>query len=154
MRALLQRVTSASVTVDGQITGEIGAGLLVLIGFRKTDTPGEGDWMIRKILAARIFNDEAGKMNKSVVDIRGEILLVSQFTLYGDLKQGTRPGFSDSMPGEAAREFYAKWVANFRGLCGLKIQEGQFAADMKVRLLNDGPVTILIEKEAETPREG
>lgn len=146
MRALLQRVTSASVTVDGTVIGEIGAGLLVFIGFGKTDTPAEGDWMIKKILAARIFSDEAGKMNKSVVDINGAILVVSQFTLYGDLKQGTRPGFSDSMPGEQARDFYAKWVASLRGACALKIQEGQFAADMKVQLLNDGPVTIWIEK--------
>lgn len=150
MRALLQRVTSASVTVEGNVVGEIGPGLLVFIGFGKTDTAVEGDWMIKKILAARIFCDEAGKMNKSVVDINGAILIVSQFTLYGDLKQGTRPGFSDSMPGDLAREFYANWVASFRSLCTLKIQEGQFAADMKVQLLNDGPVTIWIEKSAGT----
>lgn len=150
MRALLQRVSSASVTVDGQVVGQIGAGLLVLIGFHKLDTPAEGDWIIKKILAARIFQDAEGKMNRSVVDINGELLLVSQFTLYGDLSKGTRPGFSDSMPGEQAREFYAKWVAAFRAACSLKIQEGQFAADMKVQLLNDGPVTILLEKNAGT----
>jgi D-tyrosyl-tRNA(Tyr) deacylase len=148
MRALLQRVSSAQVTVDAEVTGAIGPGLLVFIGFHKNDTPAEGDWMIRKIVTLRIFEDDAGKMGRSVQDINGGILIVSQFTLYGDLRKGTRPDFTDSMPGPLARDFYARWVAAFRQACALKIEEGRFAADMKVQLTNDGPVTIMIEREA------
>src|SRR5258706_14404743 len=102
MRALLQRVTSASVTVDGQVTGAIGRGLLVLIGIHRDDRSADGEWLAGKILQARIFEDDAGKMNRSVTDIRGELLIVSQFTLYGDLRKGTRPSFSDSMAGDGA----------------------------------------------------
>lgn len=148
MRALLQRVSQAQVTVDGQVTGAIGAGLLIFIGFHKNDTPAEGEWMIRKILTLRIFSDDAGKMGRAVQDINGGLLIVSQFTLYGDLRKGTRPDFTDSMPGPLARDFYANWVAAFRQATPLKIEEGRFAADMNVQLSNDGPVTILIEREA------
>src|SRR6185295_2990176 len=117
MRALLQRVSSASVTVDGKVTGQIDRGLLVLLGIRKDDTPADGEWTAKKILQARIFEDDAGKMNRSVVDIAGGLLVVSQFTLYGDLSKGTRPSFSDSMPGEQAKAFYADWVAKLRQSC-------------------------------------
>jgi D-tyrosyl-tRNA(Tyr) deacylase len=145
MRALLQRVSSASVTVDGQITGQIERGLLVLLGIHKNDTPENGEWLAKKILQARIFEDDAGKMNRSVADIGGGLLIVSQFTLYGDLSKGTRPSFSDSMPGEQARVFYTDWVAKLRQTCSLKIEEGIFAATMQVKLVNEGPVTILID---------
>jgi D-tyrosyl-tRNA(Tyr) deacylase len=145
MRALLQRVSSASVNVDGQVTGEIERGLLVLLGIHKNDTPADGEWLAKKILQARIFEDDAGKMNRSITDIAGGLLIVSQFTLYGDLSKGTRPSFSDSMPGEQARLFYADWVAKLRQTCSLKIEEGRFAATMQVNLVNEGPVTILID---------
>src|SRR5947209_17332095 len=107
MRALIQRVSSASVTVDGQVTGSISRGLLVFVGIHKDDTPGDGDWLAQKILQLRVFEDDVGKMNRSVTDIGGELLVVSQFTLYGDLRKGTRPSYSDAMAGEAARGFYA-----------------------------------------------
>lgn len=145
MRALLQRVSSASVTVDGQITGQIERGLLVFLGIHKNDTPDDGDWIARKILAARIFEDDAGKMGRSVQDIGGGLLIVSQFTLFGDMRKGNRPDFTDSMPGTQARDFYAGWVVRLRQSCTLKIAEGVFAAHMDVQLVNDGPVTILLE---------
>ena len=145
MRALLQRVASASVTIDGQIVGSIGRGLLVLVGINKDDLPADGDWLAAKIVQARIFEDDAGKMNRSVANIGGELLIVSQFTLYGDLRKGTRPSFSDSMPGESARELYANWVAKLRGMTNLKIEEGRFAVSMQVALVNDGPVTLLLD---------
>jgi len=147
MRALLQRVSSASVTVDGRVTGEIGAGLLVLLGIHKDDTPADGEWLAKKILEARIFSDDAGKMNRSVTDIGGGVLVVSQFTLYGDLSKGTRPSFTDSMPGAAAKTFYENWMTALRAQTTLKVQEGVFAADMKVALVNDGPVTIWIDSK-------
>ncbi|HYF50950.1 MAG TPA: D-aminoacyl-tRNA deacylase [Planctomycetota bacterium] len=145
MRALLQRVSSASVTVDGQIVGQIGRGLLVLLGIHKDDTASDGERIAKKILQARIFEDDAGKMNLCVSDIKGELLIVSQFTLYGDLSKGTRPSFSDSMPGEAARAFYADWVTKLRAQCPLKIEEGRFAATMQVSLVNEGPVTLMLD---------
>lgn len=147
MRALLQRVSSASVTVDGRVTGEIGSGLLVLLGIHKDDTDADGTWLAKKILECRIFPDDAGKMNRSVTDIGGGLLIVSQFTLYGDLKKGTRPSFTDSMPGAAAKVFYESWVKALRAQTILKVEEGIFAADMKVALVNDGPVTIWIDSK-------
>jgi D-tyrosyl-tRNA(Tyr) deacylase len=145
MRALLQRVSSAQVSVDGQVVGAIGPGLLVLVGIHKTDTVQDGDWIAQKILSIRIFEDEAGKMGRSVQDIGGGLLVVSQFTLYGNLTKGTRPDFGDSMPGNLARDFYAAWVKKLRETCTLKIEEGIFAAKMEVSLVNDGPVTIMID---------
>jgi D-aminoacyl-tRNA deacylase len=145
MRALLQRVSSASVTVDGQITGAVERGLLVLLGIHKEDTEKDGEWVLKKILAARIFEDDAGKMGRSVQDINGGILVVSQFTLYGDMHKGNRPDFTDSMPGPQAKEFYGAWMMKLRQSCALKVEEGIFAAKMEVKLVNDGPVTILID---------
>lgn len=133
--------------VDGKITGAIGPGLLVFVGIHKTDTPEAGEWLAQKILAARIFEDDAGKMGRSVQDIGGGLLIVSQFTLYGNLSKGTRPDFGDSMPGALARDFYAAWVAKLRGMCALKIEEGVFAAKMEVSLVNDGPVTLIIDSK-------
>jgi len=145
MRALLQRVSSAQVSVDGQVVGAIGPGLLVLLGIHKADTDADGDWIARKILAIRIFEDDAGKMNRSVQEIGGALLVVSQFTLYGSLLKGTRPGFSDAMPGPQAKVFYDAWVAKLRQSCTLEIKEGVFAATMAVQLVNDGPVTIMLD---------
>ena len=146
MRALLQRVSSASVTVDGQVVGSIGRGLLVLVGIHKDDVlAGAGPWLVNKILQARVFQDDAGKMNLSVTDVGGELLVVSQFTLYGDLRKGTRPSYSDAMPGEAARAYWPEWVRMLRGTTSLKVAEGVFAATMSVALVNEGPVTVMIE---------
>jgi D-tyrosyl-tRNA(Tyr) deacylase len=146
MRALLQRVSRASVTVDGRITGSIERGLLALVGIHKDDTLiADGQWLAAKILQARIFEDDDGKMNRSIADIKGELLLVSQFTLYGDLHKGTRPSYSDAMPGEAARAFWTEWVSQLRAMTKLKVAEGIFAAMMRVELVNEGPVTVMID---------
>ena len=146
MRAVIQRVSRAAVRVDGQTVGEISRGLLVLLGIGKTDLPAASDWMIDKILKLRIFADEADKMNRSVTDIAGEILVVSQFTLYGDLEKGTRPSFSEAMPPDEARKFYDEFMAKLRSATGLPVAEGRFAAMMDVELVNDGPVTIILER--------
>jgi D-tyrosyl-tRNA(Tyr) deacylase len=146
MKAVIQRVSRASVRVDGQTVGEIGRGLLVLLGIGKTDLPAASDWMIDKILKLRIFADEAGKMNRSVADIAGGILIVSQFTLYGELEKGTRPSFSDAMPPDEARKFYDEFMARLRAATALPVAEGRFAAMMDVELVNDGPVTIILER--------
>src|SRR5206468_9140394 len=131
-RALIQRVSRASVTVEGQVTGAISRGLLVLVAIHKDDTlTAAGDWLAQKILQLRVFEDDAGKMNRSVTDVQGELLVVSQFTLYGDLRKGTRPSYSDAMPGDAARAFYANWVNKLRSMTTLKIAEGVFAATMQ-----------------------
>jgi D-aminoacyl-tRNA deacylase len=145
MRAVLQRVSSASVTVDGRITGQIDAGLLVLVGLHKDDKWKDGEWIARKILDCRIFPDSDGRMNRSVTDTGGGVLIVSQFTLLGNVEKGTRPSFIDSMPAEKAKTFYEKWVKELRAATALKVEEGVFAADMKVALVNDGPVTILLD---------
>jgi D-tyrosyl-tRNA(Tyr) deacylase len=145
---LIQRVSSAQVSVDGQAVSAIGRGLLVLLGIHKNDTEADGDWIARKLVALRIFEDEAEKMNRSVQDIGGALLIVSQFTLYGSLLKGTRPGFSDSMPGEQARVFYNAWLAKLRQSCNLEIKEGVFAAKMAVQLVNDGPVTLMLDSRS------
>lgn len=146
MRAVIQRVSGASVRVNGAIVGEIGRGLLVLLGIGKNDTPAASDWMIDKLLKLRIFADQAGKMNRSVTDIAGGILVVSQFTLYGELDKGTRPSFSDAMPPDTARAFYEDFMTKLRATTTLPVAEGRFAAMMDVELVNDGPVTISLER--------
>jgi D-tyrosyl-tRNA(Tyr) deacylase len=152
MKAVVQRVSRAAVRVDGQTIGEIGRGLLVLLGVGKGDTEADADWMINKLLNLRIFPDDADKMNRSVTDIGGEILVVSQFTLYGDVRKGTRPSFSDAMPPAEAEKLYNEFMAKLRKATplhpapsGIKIAEGKFAAMMDVELVNDGPVTIILE---------
>lgn len=145
MRALLQRVSYAHVSVDNEVISTIGNGLLILVGIHKSDAAVDGGWIIRKVLSARIFEDESGKMGRSIVDIGGEILIVSQFTLYGEMRKGTRPDFSDSMAGSLAREFYNQWVADFRKACSLTLREGRFAATMKVQSVNEGPVTLMLD---------
>jgi D-tyrosyl-tRNA(Tyr) deacylase len=146
MKAVVQRVSHAAVRVDGQIVGEIGCGLLVLLGIGKTDAPAVCDWMIDKLLKLRIFPDDAGKMNRSVTDIAGGILVVSQFTLYGELEKGTRPNFSSAMPPDEARKFYENFMAKLRAATTLPVAEGKFAAMMDVELVNDGPVTIILDR--------
>ncbi len=144
MRALLQRVTEASVTVDGEIVGEISNGLLVLICAMQGDTEAQADKMAAKVARCRIFDDDAGKMNRSVTDIGGSALVVSQFTLAADTRSGNRPGFSTAAApkdGERLYEYFAQKLADE----GVPVQKGRFAADMKVRLLNDGPITIWME---------
>ena len=144
MRAVLQRVTEASVTVEGKITGQIGPGLLVLLGVGKGDTEKDLDFMVDKIPALRIFEDAAGKMNLSLMDTSKALLAVSQFTLFADTKKGRRPSFIDAMEPEEAKRMYALFCERCRAL-GISVQEGVFAADMKVALVNDGPVTICLD---------
>lgn len=146
MRAVVQRVSEASVTVDGEITGGIGHGILVLLGIHQNDTEEQMRWIADKICKLRIFSDEEGKMNRSVTDISGGILVVSQFTLYGDVRKGTRPSFIESAPPDIAEAMYEKFVDYLKKNSGLDIQTGVFAAMMDVRLLNDGPVTIILDK--------
>lgn len=134
--------------MDESVIGEIGHGLLVLLGIGKSDTETDTDWMINKLLHLRIFPDEADKMNRSVTDIGGEILVVSQFTLYGDARKGTRPSFSDAMPPAEAEKSYDNLMTKLREAASLKIAEGKFAAMMDVELVNDGPVTIILDSHA------
>lgn len=146
MRALIQRVSEASVRVDGQIIGEIGSGLLVLVCAMDGDSKAEATKLAQKISKLRIFQDDAGKMNKSVSDMQGAALVVSQFTLAADTKSGNRPGFSTaSSPedGNALYEYFAEQLA----ATGVPVSKGQFGADMKVALVNDGPVTIWIDTD-------
>ncbi len=146
MKAVIQRASRAAVRVDGQTVGEIGRGLLVLLGIGKSDTDATSDWMINKLLSLRIFADDGGKMNRSVTDVAGGILVVSQFTLYGDLEKGTRPSFSGAMPPDDALEFYNEFMRKLRAATTLPVAEGHFAARMDVELVNDGPVTIVLER--------
>ena len=148
MKAVVQRVSRACVKVDNQTVGEIGAGLLVLLGVGKDDAEADADWMVNKLIALRIFPDDAKNMNRSVTDISGGILVVSQFTLYGDARKGTRPSFTDAMPPADAEQFYNGFMAKLRAATSLKIAEGRFAAMMDVELVNDGPVTIILDSHA------
>jgi D-tyrosyl-tRNA(Tyr) deacylase len=145
MKSILQRVSQASVTVDGQVIGEIGRGVLVLFGVEKSDDEAKLDYHIKKLLNLRIFADEADKMNLSVTDIRGELLIVSQFTLAGDCRKGNRPGFDNAMPPAEAERMYNRYVERLRAESGLKVATGAFGAMMQVALINDGPVTFLLE---------
>ncbi|EBA16590.1 D-tyrosyl-tRNA deacylase [Roseobacter sp. SK209-2-6] len=144
MRALIQRVSEASVTVDQKIVGEIGPGLLVLICAMQGDSEAEIDYLAGKIAKLRIFKDSDGKMNRSVKDISGSILVVSQFTLAADTRRGNRPGFSNAASPQQGEALYLQFSAVLREL-GLEVANGQFGADMKVSLLNDGPVTIWMD---------
>ena len=148
MRALVQRVREASVLVENKVVGNIGPGLLVLLGVRTGDTATEADWVADKLASLRVFPDEDGRMNRSLVDISGEALVVSQFTLYGSLKKGTRPSFTKAAPPEEAERLYEQVVARLAVTLGHDVPTGQFGAHMEVRLVNDGPVTLLIEREA------
>ena len=146
MRAVIQRVTRASVTVDGRVAGEIGAGLLVLLGVGRADNPESAAYLAEKISNLRIFSDEAGKMNLSLLDIGASALVVSQFTLYGATRGGRRPSYIQAAPPEEASRLYEEFVRSMRSL-GVTVETGVFQAHMQVELLNDGPVTILLDSE-------
>lgn len=146
MKAVVQRVTEASVTVNGERVSSIGKGLLVLLGVASGDDEGKAEWMVRKIAQMRIFEDETGHMNLSVEDIGGSVIVVSQFTLFGDCRKGNRPGFSNAAPPEVAEPLYLKMVEMLRARLGQdRVGTGVFRTHMEVRLLNDGPVTIELE---------
>lgn len=144
MRAVIQRVLSSSVEVDSITIGQIGSGINVLLGISKTDTEDDIKYIKDKILNLRIFHDEQGKLNKSINEVGGEILIVSQFTLYGDCRKGRRPSFVEALGGKEAEEIYNKFVESVRET-GIKVETGKFGADMKVSIVNDGPVTILLD---------
>lgn len=145
MRAVIQRVTEASITVDGKAVGHIGLGLLVLLGIGHQDGANEVEWLARKLVDMRIFSDANGKMNLSVRDIEGQILLVSQFTLLGDARKGNRPSFIAAAPPAVAIPLYEAFIEKLNDLMGKPTETGIFGADMKVSLLNDGPVTIVLD---------
>lgn len=146
MRFVIQRVTEASVTIDGEISGKIGKGYLVLIGVADTDTKEIADKMIRKMIGLRIFEDEQGKTNLSLADVDGDLLLVSQFTLYANCKRGNRPSFIEAGKPDMANEMYEYIIEKCRESVE-EVQTGEFGADMKVQLLNDGPFTILLDSD-------
>lgn len=147
MRAVVQRVSHAKVTIDGEVSGAIERGLLVYLGVGKGDGEKERQWMLDKILGLRIFPNDAGKMDKSVTDIGGSLLVVSQFTLYGDVSRGRRPGFDAAMPPAEAEQAYDAFVRDAKAR--ITTETGRFGADMKVESLNDGPVTIWIESKID-----
>ena len=145
MRAVIQRVTEASVKVDGKITGAIGNGLLILVGIEDADTQEDIDWLAKKIVGMRIFNDENGVMNLSVQDVGGNLLAVSQFTLMASTKKGNRPSYIRASKGDYAEPKYNKFCQALEKESGKKVEKGIFGADMKVSLLNDGPTTIIMD---------
>lgn len=145
MRVIVQRCEKAKVEVDNKIAGEIGKGMMILVGFTYTDTESEIDYLVNKIINLRIFDDENGIMNKSILDVGGSILSVSQFTLYADSKKGNRPSYINALNGEKAVILYNKFNAKLKEK--VKVETGVFGAEMKVDFVNDGPVTIMLEKE-------
>lgn len=148
MRVVVQRVSRAQVTVDERIVGAVDGGLLLLVGIRQGDTEAELRWMAEKVPDLRIFPDQGGKMNRSLMEAGGAILAVSQFTLYGDCKKGRRPSFIDAAPGPEASRLFDCFVDLLRKR-GLQVATGVFGADMQVTLVNDGPVTLIVEREAK-----
>lgn len=147
MRVLIQRASEASVKIDGEIHGEIGRGFVILVGIESEDTRDDIDWLVRKIIGLRIFNDEDGKMNHSIVDIEGEFLVISQFTLHASTKKGNRPSYIKAARPEVAIPLYEDFIQILRKESRLKVATGSFGADMKVQLINDGPVTIWIDSK-------
>ena len=145
MRAVVQRVSSASVSIEGAVVGEIGPGLMVLLGVAEGDTPADGAWLAQKIAQLRIFADEADRMNRSVQDIAGGVLVVSQFTLFASTRKGTRPSFNAAAAPELANSLYQDFVRQLETLLGRPVPTGRFGAMMQVALVNDGPVTLLID---------
>jgi D-tyrosyl-tRNA(Tyr) deacylase len=144
VRFVIQRVTRASVRIDGKLEAEIGKGLLVLVGIAATDLPAQADYLADKLIHLRVFPDDAGRMNRSALEVNAALLLVSQFTLYGDCRKGRRPSFDNAAPPELARGLYEYLVARVREK-GLVTETGVFQAHMEVELVNDGPVTLLLE---------
>ena len=145
MKALIQRVKNASVSVDGEHRASIEHGLLVLLGITDSDTTAEADWLAAKVANIRIFNDDSGKMNHSVLETNGDVIVVSQFTLYGDASKGNRPSFIQAARPEHAEPLYEYFVVELQKHLSTAVQTGVFGADMQVSLINDGPVTIIIE---------
>jgi D-aminoacyl-tRNA deacylase len=145
MRVVLQRVSSAAVTIDGRLTGQIERGLLIFVGIENADTAADGEWLARKITRLRVFPDAAGPMNRSVVDIAGGLLLVSQFTLQASTEKGTRPSFNAAARPEQARPLYDLFTTQLAQALGRPIATGEFGAMMQVSLVNDGPVTLIID---------
>jgi len=153
MKALVQRVTEASVTIDGEVVAEIGRGYLVLFGVTHGDTEAMADKLASRIVKLRIFEDENGKTNKSIEDVAGSVIVVSQFTLYADTDHGNRPGFSAAARPDLAIPLYERFVADLRAALGPeRVGTGRFGADMKVRLLNDGPFTVELQERALLPQ--
>ncbi len=150
MRALIQRVQHSKVVVDGSLTGAIDKGLLILLGVTHDDEQADIDWLVKKIIHLRIFNDEAGKMNLSVKDVGGSILVVSQFTLYGNVKKGNRPSYTRSAPPDISIPLYEQFLDSLRAHFEGKVATGEFGAKMEVSLLNDGPVTLLLDSKNPT----
>ena len=155
MRAVLTRVTSASVTIDGEIVGKIGKGFLILLGVGPEDTEKECRYLAEKALGLRIFEDAEGKMNLGLSDVEGQVLVVSQFTLYGNCRKGRRPSFTEAAPPQLGNELYEQFLADCADL-GFVPQHGRFGADMKVASVNDGPVTLILDTQQmlDTPRRG
>lgn len=154
MRALIQRVTQASVAVEGQRVGSTGPGLLVFLGVGQGDTPEDASYLVEKIAHLRIFSDVEGRFNRSILEAGGEVLLVSQFTLYADTRRGRRPSFTGAAPPKEAEALF-RYVADLFRAAGLKVETGRFQAHMVVSLVNDGPVTIFIDSaERHRPRKG
>ncbi|MFN3848246.1 MAG: D-aminoacyl-tRNA deacylase [Spirosomataceae bacterium] len=147
MIAVIQRVSEASVKIDGQIKGQIGLGFMILLGITHTDTQEDIEWLSKKIVGMRIFGDEEGKMNLDLNSVNGNILLISQFTLHASTKKGNRPSFIEAARPEVAIPLYEKMIAQLETDLGKKIETGEFGADMKVSLINDGPVTIVIDSK-------
>ena len=146
MRAVVQRVSRASVVIDGQTVGEIGAGLVILLGVTHDDTLERAKWLAEKVAGLRIFNDADGKMNRDLIEVGGAMLIVSQFTLYGDCRKGKRPSFIDAAPPAIAIPLYEAFINGVKAL-GIPVATGRFGADMQVELINDGPVTLLVESK-------
>mgnify|MGYP001448932290 CR=1 FL=1 len=146
MRCVVQRVSRASVRVNAEGIGQINKGILALVGIEHNDNDNDVSWLADKLLGLRIFEDEHGKMNLSLVDVGGELLVVSQFTLHGDCRKGKRPSFSDAAPPDMAKSLFDKLVATLRA-SGVKVETGQFQAKMEVELINDGPVTLLLDSK-------
>jgi len=146
MRAVVQRVSRAKVTIGGDVSGEIGAGLLVLLGITGSDTPEQARWLAEKVVSLRIFNDADGKMNRDLAEVGGAALIVSQFTLYGDCRKGRRPSFIDAAAPPLALPLYEAFINAVKAL-GIPVATGQFGADMQVELVNDGPVTLIVDSK-------
>ena len=148
MRAVVQRVSHAKVSVNGEVTGAIGRGLLILLGVASGDAPADADYLADKIVGLRIFEDSSGKMNLAVAEVGGALLVVSQFTLYGDVRRGKRPSFDGAAAPQAARQLYEHFVEKVRA-AGLRCETGRFQETMQVELVNEGPVTILLDSSKE-----
>ena len=146
MRVVLQRVSEAHVTIEGKVVGEIGLGQFLLVGFKQSDTTDQVEWMADKVVGLRVFQDDAGKMNRTLADVDGSILVVSQFTLYGDVRKGRRPSFIDAATPETAIRLYERFVQLLKARHPGKVATGEFGAMMDVSLTNDGPVTLVIDR--------